>query len=192
MISRHKVTVRRNYHFRIGTLVLVSARDIIFVQQFAVYINSPGIDFDMVSGESHDALDETLRGIARITKDYDVSSLNRLQTVHKLIHEDTFLIFERRHHARAFDFDRLIEEDDDEAGNGQRDNKISQPHGEHQSSRATGRSGRVFRHSPGRRFGGRLEHVLSHYTDEPWSWDRLPPLVLLVPRCLRSGENRVK
>ncbi len=73
------------------------------------------------------ALDVALRGIARIAEHHDIAALDRFQPIHKLVDEDSFLVFERRHHAGAFHFHRLIQENDDEGGDRQRDNKVTEP-----------------------------------------------------------------
>ena len=55
-------------------------------------------------------------------------AFDRLQPVNELVDEDPFLIFQRRHHAGAFDLHRLIEEDDDEGGDCKRNHQITQPY----------------------------------------------------------------
>ena len=60
----------------------------------------------------------------------NVPALNRFQPVDKFVNEDAFLIFERRHHADAFDFYRLVEKDDDEGRNRKRDDQVAQPYAE--------------------------------------------------------------
>ena len=58
----------------------------------------------------------------------NVAPLNRLQPVHVFVDEDTLLVVERRHHAGAFNFYRLVKKNDDECGNCQRDNQVAKPH----------------------------------------------------------------
>src|SRR5262249_53348473 len=48
-----------------------------------------------------------------------------------------FLIRERWHHARTFDLYRLVEEDNDETGNRQRDHQVPQPDRERHRARGS-------------------------------------------------------
>ncbi len=100
--------------FRVGARVGILGRHVGFVEGVVVHVDLPGIDANPVASHPDYAFDVALRRIARIAKDHNVAALNRFQTIDKLVDEDAFLVFERRHHAGAFDLHRLVEEDDDE------------------------------------------------------------------------------
>src|SRR5438477_43078 len=76
-------------------------------------------------------LDVALGGIARVAENDDVAALDGLPAVDELVDEDAFLVVERGHHARAFHLHRLVEEDDDESRDRERDNQVTQPDSEY-------------------------------------------------------------
>ena len=76
----------------------------------------------------HHALDIALGRIERIPEHDHVAARDRLQLVHELVDEDSFLVGESGHHARALNLHRLVQEDDDECRNGQRDENVAHPY----------------------------------------------------------------
>ena len=116
MVAEHEIGVRRNHNFGIRPPILISAGHIIFNQHLAIQKHASIDNAYVISGDPDHAFNETLLGIARIAKNHDVPALNGLDTIDEFVDEDAFLVVERRHHAGAFDFDRLIEENDDEGG----------------------------------------------------------------------------
>src|SRR5256885_419708 len=98
------------------------------------------VNAESVAGNGDDTFDVTFRRIARVAEDDNIPAFNRFQPIHELVDEDSFLIFERRHHADAFDFYRLVEKNDDECRDGKRDEEVAQPNG--QSSSQACRRGR--------------------------------------------------
>jgi len=54
----------------------------------------------------------------RIPEDNHVAAVNGLEAVDKFVDEDALLVGEERRHAGAFDFDRLVQEDNDDEGGG--------------------------------------------------------------------------
>src|SRR5271165_209029 len=135
MIAQHKIAFRGNYGFSIGALVLVIAWHIVLIDRLAVDKHPAGIDLDVVPRQADDSLDKALRGIPRITEHDNIAALDWLQPVHELVHEDAFLIFERRHHACTLYFYWLVQEDNDETGNGQRADQVPQPDRKHHGAR---------------------------------------------------------
>src|SRR5580692_3087840 len=119
MISEHEITLRRHDRFRIGPRVGVGGRHVILIQSLAVHVHLAAIDANAISSHPNHALDIAFRWVARITEYDYITPRNRLQPVHELVDEDSLLIFEGRHHAGAFDFHRLIDEDNNERGNRQ-------------------------------------------------------------------------
>src|SRR5437588_8368094 len=79
-----------------------------------------------------------LRGIPGIAEDDDVAALDRLPPVHELVDEDALLVVERGHHAGALHLHGLVQEDDDECRNRQRNDEIPQPHGEYRCASSAG------------------------------------------------------
>src|SRR5580700_10091729 len=138
VITQHEIAVGRNHYLSVGSFVLVGTRNVVFVDRLAIYKDAAGIDLDVVTCQANDPLDKALRWVSGIAEHDDVAALDRLQPINKLVHEDPFLIFERWHHACALHFNRLVEEDDDETRDGQRDDQIAQPDGEHHGARWRG------------------------------------------------------
>ena len=128
MIAHHEIAVGRHDDLRIGAFIAVDRGDVIFAQRLPIDINLAGVDADTIASDADNAFDKALRRIRRIVEHHDVAALNRLQAIDKLVDEDPLLILERRHHACAFDLDRLIQEDDGESRNRKRDHQIAQPH----------------------------------------------------------------
>src|SRR5216684_2325926 len=130
-ISEDEETIRRNHNFTIGAGIGVIARNIVFVERLAVHIDLAVFDADTVAGNSDNALDVTLRSIARIAEDDDIAALDGLPAIDELVDEDPLLVFEAGHHAGAFNLHRLVEKDNDESGDGERDQKIARPNRHH-------------------------------------------------------------
>src|SRR6266850_4645662 len=128
VISQHEVTPGRHHDFGIGALIRVGRRNVVFDDRLLVDVQLARIDADLVSGNADHALDIALRGIPGITEYDDVAALDRLPAIDELVDEDTFLVVERGHHAGAFDLHWLVEKDDDERRDRQRDDQIPQPY----------------------------------------------------------------
>src|SRR5208283_737589 len=127
MVAEDKEAMRRNHHFAKGAGVGVIVRNIVFVEGFAVHVDLAVLDADAVACDSDNALDVALRRVARIAEDHDVPALDGLPTIDELVDEDPLLVFEAGHHAGAFHLHRLVEKDNDESGDGERDQQISYP-----------------------------------------------------------------
>src|SRR5271166_702553 len=127
MIAEHEITMRRHHGLGIGAHILVLLGQVWFVQAAFVDEEHAILDPDPIAGDGDHALDVALRGIARIAEYDDIAARNRLQLVNELVDEDPLLVLERGHHAGPFDLDRLIQEDDEERRNRQRDEHVAQP-----------------------------------------------------------------
>src|SRR5436305_6107654 len=114
MVAQHKIAVRRHHNIRIRPLVGVLRWHVRLVQCLAVHIYLAAIDADVIALHPDHALDVALRRIARIAEYHDIAALDWFQPIDKLVHEDSFLILQGRHHAGALHLHRLIQEDDDE------------------------------------------------------------------------------
>src|ERR1039458_785983 len=104
MIAQHKVAVRRNDHFAIGASVGIIGGHVVLVERFAIDVDLPVFDADVISRHANYALDVALGGIAGVAEHHDVASLDWLPAIDELVDEDPFLVFKARHHAGAFDF----------------------------------------------------------------------------------------
>src|SRR5215469_4762059 len=114
VVAENKKRIGRNNFFGIGAFIFVGCWYIIFTETLAVHIYPTVINADVVASHPNHPFYIALRRIARIAKYHDVTPLNRLQAVHKLIDEDALLVLEARHHAGALYLHGLIEKNNDE------------------------------------------------------------------------------
>src|ERR1700730_11046890 len=139
IVAQHEVAVDRHHDLGIGTLVGVGSRHIVFFQGLAVDEYFPRFNADMIARQPDHPFDKALRGIARVAEHHDVATLDGLQAIHVLVDKDALLVVHRMHHARALDLHRLVHKNNNERGNGQRDEQVAQPYRQHrQSARRNG------------------------------------------------------
>src|SRR6266851_7486278 len=131
MVAEDEEAVRRNHNFTIRARVGVIAGDVVFVERLAVHVDLAILDANPVAGNSDDALDVALRSVAWIAEDDEVAALDGLPAIDKLVDEDPLLVFEAGHHAGAFNLHRLVEKDNNEGGDGERDQQIARPDRHH-------------------------------------------------------------
>src|SRR5271166_2735133 len=129
VVAQDKVFMRRHDNIRIRADVFVHLRHILFAQLTIVDVHQSVLDPHAIARYSNYALDVALRSVARITEDHHVTPLDRFQTVNKLVDEDPLLVFQRRHHAGSLHLHRLVEENDEERRNGQRNEDVAYPPG---------------------------------------------------------------
>src|SRR5271169_6495972 len=79
--------------------------------------------------------------VQRIPEHDNVASLNGLEAINEFVDEDAFLVGEKRSHARAFHFHRLIEEDDNDEGQANGNEEVARPNADF-ISQGMGRRGR--------------------------------------------------
>jgi len=84
-------------------------------------------DFDSLAGKADDALDERFGAVEGIPENDDVAALDGREAIDKLVDEDALLIGKERSHAGAFDFDGLVEEDNDDEGEADGDEQVAGP-----------------------------------------------------------------
>ena len=93
----------------------------------AVHVDDARVDANAVACNGNHTLNVAFRRIARIAEDNDITAFNRLQLVDELVDEDPLLVLQGRHHAGTFHLYRLIEKNNKECGNGQRDDDVPDP-----------------------------------------------------------------
>ena len=83
----------------------------------------------MSPGNADHALDVRFRGVERKPEDHHVAALDaaEAEVVGELVDEDAFLIGQRRHHAGAFHFDRLVDEDNQDDRDQDREGQVAHP-----------------------------------------------------------------
>src|SRR5690348_10836623 len=114
MIAQHKIGLRRNNRFRVGTRVLELYGHVLFIHRPAIQIQASVRNSYPVSGKSNHALDEAFSRVTRVAEDDDVAAFNVLPAVDQLVDEDPLLVFKSRLHAAAFHFHRLVDKKNDE------------------------------------------------------------------------------
>src|SRR5581483_8217229 len=103
------------------------ARDERFSQRFAIDVNPAGMDAHPLPRQSNHSFDIALGGIQGIMKHHDIKSVDRFESINKLVDEDPFVVIKLRHHAGAFHLHGLVEEHNHNKSHEQRKNQIAQP-----------------------------------------------------------------
>src|ERR1700749_1119300 len=127
MISHHKVAVLGDLGCGEIGQIFVLRRYVWLGERHTVHVYDSFANLYHFARQRDDALDERFRAIERIPEDDHVAALDGLKAVNKLVDEDALLIGKQRRHAGAFDFYRLIEEDDDDEREADRDKEIASP-----------------------------------------------------------------
>ena len=127
MIAEHVVMVVLHNGRGITLVINVFRGQIWLFEAPAINVNASIADADAVSGQAYDAFDIGLARIQGIPENNDVATLDRLKAVHEFVDEDALVILETRHHAGAFYLDRLVEKNDDDKGQQNRQNQVAQP-----------------------------------------------------------------
>src|SRR5579863_4406319 len=124
-----------DHYFLVGPQISVFVGNIIFFQRVVVDKNLSGNNPHTVTAHPDHALNKALRRVTWIAKYDNVATFDRLPAVNEFIDENAFLVVERRHHAGALNFYRLVKEDDDEAGNRQGYDQVPEPRREKREPR---------------------------------------------------------
>ena len=111
--------------FGLGALVAITDGDVGLADELIVDVDGAVLDADGVAGESDDALDVALGVVAGVEEDDDVAAVDGLEGVGELVDEEAILILQAGEHAGAFDADGLVEEKDDEDGDGEGDEDVA-------------------------------------------------------------------
>ena len=155
VIPHYEILALRNLRGRVRPEIIGLGRNIRFRQEFPVQINLPLANFNRILWQPDDALDERLRAVQRIPENDDIAALNRIESVNEFVDENPLLIGDQGSHAGAFDFYRLVEENDNNNSEAERNDEIAPPTSKLAPQRLR-RSGRDSRAD----FGVRL-HVLT-------------------------------
>lgn len=127
VVPHNEIAVLGDAEWAVVAHVFVLRGDVRFVDSAAVDVDDALANLDIFAGQTDDAFDERFRMVERIPENDDIAALNRLEAIDKFVNEDALLIGEERRHARAFDFDRLIEKNDDDESKADGDKKVAGP-----------------------------------------------------------------
>src|SRR5437016_91581 len=127
MIAHDEVAVLRNVHQRKIAQVLVLRRNIRLGNKFPVDVYGALAYFHRFARQTDHALDERLRAIERIPEHDHITALDGLEPVNEFVDKNAFLVGEQRSHAGAFDFYRLIQENDDHQCETDSDEEVARP-----------------------------------------------------------------
>src|SRR5262249_17074780 len=127
MVAKHVVMPFPYSHRWIRICVLITSRNVSLFNQLAIDINLTVANRDDISGHAEHTLDEGFARILRIPEDDDVSSVDLLKVIDKLVDEDSFLIEQLWLHTRAFHFHWLVQEDHHQEGNDHSQQDVLQP-----------------------------------------------------------------
>jgi len=153
VVAHDEIAVLGDAEWAVVAHVFILRRDVRLVDGAAVDIDDALANLDIFSRKTDDAFDERFRMIERIPENNNIAALNRLEAVDKFIDEDALLIGEERRHAGAFDFNRLIEENDDDESEADGDEEVAGPNTDFVSQRmdCRGRRGWSFRNRGSKR-----------------------------------------
>ena len=128
MVAHHKVLVLLE-HASPAASGRPSKRGGTYVScnSLAVHKDPSMVDPQIVARQRNHALDVALLVVVRIQKHHHVAAMNLAHPVRHLVDEQPVLVLEHRQHARAFHAHRLVEKDDDERRDRNRDHQVAQP-----------------------------------------------------------------
>jgi len=127
MVAHNEIAAARKHSGRVVADVGILRRDVGLGDFVAVDIDDAAANFHGFSGKGDYPLDERFRAIQRIPEDDDVTAVDGFEAIDEFIDEDALLIGEQRGHAGAFDFDWLVEENNDDQGKADGDEEIAGP-----------------------------------------------------------------
>src|SRR5258708_31894325 len=127
VIPHDEVTVRRHAHWSEIAQVLVLRRNVRLGHDLPIDVDGALPNFHRFARQTDHALYEGFRMIERIPEHDHIPTVNGLEAVDKLIDENAFLVGEQRSHAGAFDFYRLVQEDDNDQRKTDGDQEVAGP-----------------------------------------------------------------
>src|ERR1700730_5632501 len=127
MIAHDKIFVAGYLYGTISRRVNILRRDVRLFETFPVNVNASPANLHFIAGQPDNPLDKRFRAVQGIPEDDHVSTSNGLEMIHEFVDENPLLIREQRSHAGAFDFNRLVEEDDDDHRQAERDDQVAGP-----------------------------------------------------------------
>src|SRR6266496_1135896 len=125
VVAQNEIAVVRDSDFARRALVSKLRRNVGLRQLLAIHHHRPAHDLDAVARHAYDALDVILAAVARIAEDHHIAPLDGPQAVCIFVDEDALLVGQAWHHAGPLHLYRLVEEDDDEDGDAQRDHRLA-------------------------------------------------------------------
>jgi len=122
VIAEDKVGIALDAGGRHGLVVPVGLGDVVFGQGATVDEDRAVINFHGVTGQADHTFDVRLGLIGGIVKHDQVSTVDLAdaRAVNELVDEDALLVRQRGHHTGAFDFNRLVNEQDEDGRDDQR------------------------------------------------------------------------
>src|SRR6266567_72159 len=120
MVAEYEEAMGGDRYLRIRPRICIRRGNVVLVQRLIVHVNLAAVNANTVARHPDHALDVALGGIARIAEDHNIPALDWFQPIYELVDEDSFLVVERGHHAGSLDFYRLVQKDDDEGRDCQR------------------------------------------------------------------------
>ena len=127
VVAHDEEIVLGDDHLGLGAVVLIFDGDVGFVEGGAVDVDGSVVDAKVVAWESDDAFDVALGVVLRIEEDDYVAAVDVFEAVGELVDEEAVLVLEHGEHAGAFYADGLVEEEDDEHGDGDGDEEVAGP-----------------------------------------------------------------
>src|SRR5215471_16556717 len=97
-------------------------------KRFSVYIDHAVANLHDFVWQRNHALDKRFAPVERIPEYDYIVAFNRLKPVYELVDENPLLIGEKRRHAGAFHLHRLIQENDDNKRQADRNQQIARPY----------------------------------------------------------------
>src|SRR5215470_13636103 len=127
MVAHHKIHVMWNAHGTVVAQILILRRDVRFRKLLTVHIDNPAANLHDFTWQRDDPLNEGLAAVQRIPENDYVTARNWFESIDKLVDEDALLVGKKRRHAGAFDLHRLIQKNDDDEREANRDQKVAGP-----------------------------------------------------------------
>jgi hypothetical protein len=144
MVAHDEITASGNFSGGVVANVGVLRWDVGLSDLAAVDIHDATANFDGFARKGDDAFDKRFGTIEWIPENDDVTTVDGLEAVNKLVDKNALLIGEQRGHASAFDLHWLIEEDDDDEGETNSDEEIAGPNANLMAKELVGgRRGRI-------------------------------------------------
>src|SRR5262249_29577913 len=122
VVAKNKIAVQRHLDLRIRPGIQILLRNVGFLNETPIQVNVAVKYADTVPRQSNYTLDEALARIARIAEHNNIAALDVLQAVCQFVDENALLVLQARLHTAAFHLDRLVDEEDDEQRDGDREN----------------------------------------------------------------------
>ena len=94
VVAHHEVIPFRNLHRTVARSVEIIRRNVRLGDFFAIDVHMAEPNFESLTGQRDNALDETFRSVERIPENDDIAAINWLEAIDNFVDEDVFLIAE--------------------------------------------------------------------------------------------------